>query len=347
MIDESILNFIESSLGISVKKNETLKPYTTIGVGGVADYFAEVSNSDDLKNLSQLLIQENQPIFILGGGSNLLIGDKGIRGFVIRNSATGIKLNHKIKLKIKESLIVRKQESSTQEFLKWRDLKYNEITKEGMQVEVDSGTSLAFLINKTLDENITGLEWFARIPGTIGGAIWNNIHGADHFFGDYVASVKYIDKLTGNIIEAEHQYLNFRYNYSFFHERPTVILSAKLNLPLGNISRAKYIFREWVSRKNFQPYNSMGSTFSNLSEEEKIKYNLENLSAGYLIDKILNLKGTRVGGAMISDSHSNFIVNMGGASASDVLELITLVKEKSKKELGFSLKEEIVCVGEF
>lgn len=332
-----------------IQENIPLAKFTTFGIGGPADYFIDVSTEEELLEAVKFASGKNIPITIIGGGSNVLISDSGIRGLVIKNTISGFKvLNKTSNSQIKKSDAPRKEETLSQKnALNWRDLLYTEDATEFVNIRVKAGTNLGYLINKTIDQGITGLQWFARIPGTVGGAIWNNIHGADKLFGDYVTSVKFVNKKTGEVDILQHEDLGFQYNKSIFHDDAKIILEADLNLFLGNKEKAKETMNEWIKRKSMQPYNSPGCTFSNLSEEDKQKYNLENLSAAFVIDKILELKGTRIGNAQISENHANFIVNLGGASANDVMSLIKLINQKCQEKLGFELKNEIKFLGDF
>jgi UDP-N-acetylmuramate dehydrogenase len=332
-----------------IQENIPLAKFTTFGIGGLADYFIDISSEEELLEAVRFAHEKNISITMLGGGSNVLISDQGIRGLVIKNTISGFEVLEKTSIsQIKKSDAPRKEESLSQKnALDWRDLLYTEEATEFINIKVKAGTNLGYLINKTIDQGFTGLQWFARIPGTVGGAIWNNIHGADKLFGDYVTSVRFIDKKTGEIEILKHEDLGFGYNKSIFHDDTKIIVEADLNLFLGNKEKAKETMNEWIKRKSMQPYNSPGCTFSNLSEEDKRKYNLENLSAAFIIDKLLDLKGTRIGNAQISENHANFIVNLGGASANDVMKLIKLINEKCQEKLGFELKNEIKFLGDF
>lgn len=332
----------------SVKQHQKLSSYTTFGIGGECDYFVDISSEEDLKPILNIANENNIPITVLGGGSNVLISDKGIRGLVIKNSISGFDILEKSSSKIKISDKPRKEEYLwDKNMLSWRDLMYEENASDFINIKVKAGTNLGYLIHKTIEQGITGLQWFARIPGTLGGAVWNNIHGADKLFGDYVTSVRFIDKKNGKFGEYSSEDLNLQYNKSIFHDDSKIILESNLNLFLGDKEKALFTMNEWIKRKSMQPYNSPGCTFSNLSEEEKQKYGLENLSAAFIIDKILNLKGTQIGDAQISNKHANFIVNLGEAKADDVMELINLINKNCREKLGFELKNEIKFLGEF
>ncbi|MBU1017272.1 MAG: FAD-binding protein [Patescibacteria group bacterium] len=332
---------------IFIKTNEPMSKHTSLRVGGPAEYFAEANTFEDLVLLYKYAREENSPIFILGSGTNILVGDRGICGLVIKNNVFKIEILGKVPFSFKKAAVSRRQETHWRKgFLSSADLRYEEDVKEGVLVEVFSGTPLAFLINQTLKKGITGLSWFSGIPGTVGGAVWNNIHGGDLFFGDFLKTVSFVDK---GIVpqELSSEELNLKYNSSYFKNSSKIILSAKLVLPLGDKRKAREVSEEWIKRKSAQPQNSAGCTFNNLSDSEAKRLNLENCGAGFIIDKILNLRSLKVGGAQISDRHANFIVTDGTANASDVVKIIETVQARCMEKLGIKLKEEIVRVGEF
>ena len=229
MINDQILAQFKI-INPNIKSNEKLSTYTTFGIGGPADYFIDLKDEQDLPSLIKFANENKLLITILGGGSNVLISDEGIRGLVIRNSISGFEILEKSSLKIKKSDQPRKEENLwNKNLLSWRDLLYEEDAAEFVDVRVKAGTNLGYLINKTIEQGITGLQWFARIPGTVGGAIWNNIHGADKLFGDYIISVKFIDKRTGEFGIYTADDLKLQYNKSIFHDESKIILEADLN----------------------------------------------------------------------------------------------------------------------
>ena len=338
---------VNRKIKASVQENELMSEHTSLWVGGPADYFSEVDNLNDLVFLYKCARECSLPVFILGSGTNILVGDKGIRGLVIKNQISKIAVLGKAPFDFRKTGNSRRQESHWRGgFISSGDLESEEKTKDGVMVEVFSGTALSFLIGQTLKEGITGLQWFSGIPGTVGGAVWNNIHGADHFFGDYLSEVAFIDE---DLVEKRlsREELNLGYNCSYFQGLSKIIISAKLLLPLGDGRRAFRVSKEWQRRKSIQPRNSAGCTFSNLTEDQAKKLNLENCSAGFVIDKILNLRGFRVGGAQISENHANFIVTGENSKAGDVVKIIDTVQAACFEKLGIKLKEEIVRVGEF
>ncbi|PIS22950.1 hypothetical protein COT49_02575 [candidate division WWE3 bacterium CG08_land_8_20_14_0_20_40_13] len=326
--------------------NEPMSNHTSLKVGGSADLYVMAASRDQLISAYTKSAKNNMSIFILGGGTNILVGDKGIRGAVVKNNWRDLEIGGTVKTKLIEERKKRNQQTIWRTgLLNWDDLGISSAT-EGIKIKVSSGYSLPLLISETLKRGITGLELFSGIPGTVGGAVWNNIHGADWFFGDFLDEVEVCNN-NGNVYCIKNDRLSLEYNDSYFHTHDLLIVSATLNLFLGDVKHAKETSKEWIKRKTVQPKNSAGCIFSNITEEEKIKAGLDNLSVGYIIDKVLGLRGYQVGQAKISESHANFIETFSGAKASHVVAVIDHVKNLAKEKLGLNLIEEIVRVGEF
>lgn len=342
-----IKNKLEQKFNIPVLIDEPMCKRTSLRVGGPADYFVIAKTMSYLEGLYKYAKDIGLPIFILGSGTNVLVGDKGIRGLVIKNEAYGVRVTGKINSPLKKTGRARRQETHWRKgFLTTSDLYYEENVNNFAGVEVLSGTVLSMLIKMTLDNKICGLQWFAGIPGTVGGAIWNNIHGAHSFFGDFMQEVVFVDGHLNTQVMSKDE-LKLKYNESFFQDNSKLILSSKLTLPLGDYKKAKMVSAEWAKRKIIQPKNSAGCTFSNLSENERERLGLENCGSGFIIDKILNLRGLSVGGAKVSEDHANFIETNSNARAKDVLEIIEHINNKCYQKLGINLQEEIVRIGEF
>lgn len=347
-MNQATLSKIEDKLDLNIKTNESMANHTTLKVGGPAEYFVEVNSKDKLIETYKIAKKENIPVFVLGGGSNILVGDKGIKGLVIKNKVLGYESikQTKIQRKVKNEEKARKNvEHWRKDLLQWVP-DYIEDTNDGVILEVLSGTPLSYLINKTLDNGYTGLQWFVRIPGTFGGAVWNNIHGAEWHIGDFIEEIKVID-VNGCEKDLKRDQLSLKYNETYFQKSGDLIISAKLFLYLGDKEKALQTLLEWKDKKSIQPLNSAGSTFGNLSEDQKKQAGLENGAAGYIIDKVLGMRGYKVGNTMISEKHCNFIETNKASKASEVLQIIEEVKSKAKSKLGIDLKEEIVKVGQF
>jgi len=345
----SNLEFLEKTLterGLDCKVNHELAAYTTWKIGGKADLFIKVNSSDDLLFALYEAQKHKVPYTILGWGSNVLISDEGIRGLVIKNAGREIKINDE---KTTETIEAKEPKARLQEvdkdnYYSFQDLDYDESSFPSVEVEVDSGAYLPYLINILIDKGITGLQWFAGIPGTAGGAVYNNIHGGSHFFSEYVKSVTALNE-NGDLIEYSKDQMGFDYDYSIFHNNNDAIISVKLILRRGDKEKARKTSIAWATRKRLQPANSAGCTFQNVDLETQQQYNLESNSWGYIIDKILNFKGYQVGKARISQKHAAFIETEQGAKASDVLAIFEKVHTESQNKLGIVPKAEIFFLG--
>ncbi len=296
-----------------VKKNEILAPYTYFKIGGPADYFVTVKSSEELKEAILSAESSNVPWFILGGGSNILVGDLGFRGLVIKNEA--------------ESMVI-----------------------SGGILTAESGVKMVKLAAFANENSLAGLEVFMSVPGTLGGAVYNNSHfrpEKNEFIGNLVESAEILYKgpapLSGagpyKTITVDRDWFQFGYDYSRLHDEPGVVLKVKFSLKTADPEKLKKSSMELLKERNSrQPVgqSSCGCMFKNP----------DGLSAGQLIDDA-EMKGKRVGGAMISDKHANFVINTGGAKATEVLKLMELTKEAVKTKSGIDMEPEIFMVGEF
>jgi len=306
-------------LSMTFQKNVLLKNYTTFKIGGPAKYFCIVKDKKDLIEAVNFARRTAKlPFFILGGGSNLLVADKGFNGLVIKIE--------NCKLKIPACRQAGK------------------ICK----VIAGAGVSLAKLVSITANVSLSGMEWAVGIPGaTIGGAIRGNAGAFDIEMEDLVKKVEVFNAKDGKIKILENKECHFSYRSSIFKKNPDlIILSCELELkkekPFGTAQGREKIKEILNYRKEKHPkFPSAGSIFKN---PENIRASRPrgraSLSARDLIEKA-GLKGKKIGGAQISEQHANFIINMGGAEAKDVLELIDLAKKEVKNKLGIKLEEEI------
>ncbi|MDA8188445.1 MAG: UDP-N-acetylmuramate dehydrogenase [Dehalococcoidales bacterium] len=308
---QDLLSDIQNRLGRDrVKVSEPLSQHTTYRVGGPADLFYEAQTVDELVHAVKLARSLHVPFFILGLGANILVGDKGIRGLVVKNRCAGIEF------------------------------------KGRGRVVAESGAVVADLIEQTKAGGLSGLEHFAGIPSTVGGALWQNLHflAPDRnrtVFVEEVLLGATILTEEGDVIEVGKDYFSFGYDESVLHHRKDVVLKAAFELVPASVADIQQIVDEnlrWRAEKHpdLRQFPSAGSVFRQI----------EGLGAGRLIDQC-GLKGFTIGRAQVSPKHANFIVNLGGASASDVVQLIQLCKEKVKERFGAELTEEIRMVGEF
>lgn len=326
--------------------NKPLKEYTTFNIGGPADFVVIATSLKQLTETIKICTEFKTLVKILGGGSNILISDNGFRGVVIINrcckwnvlDAPDFEHNKQAKTKARLTTL------GTQ-FYTMDNLGYSDAGAEMARVKTASGMRLIPFIKLLFQSNITGLQWFSGIPATIGGAIYMNIHGANYFFADFVHSALLFDGRETRRVNQD--YFKFDYDWSILHNTGEIILEAELNLFKGDVEQAKALSINWARRKSLQPQRSVGCVFRNLSEAEQKKLGLPTSSIGYLIDKVLGLKGLQRGGAVISPNHAAFIENLGNASADDVYYLYNTILEKAKTQLAFDLKPEIEFIGDF
>lgn len=339
-----IQNFIKDlkTAGIQFKENEMLRPYTTFRIGGPAKIFISANTSEILHQVFSLGTKYNIPLLVLGKGSNIIVSDKGFAGLVIFNNTTNLKVIKEYRGVVENDRQIKRRFDQPDAPI--FSTKYNGVISSVI-VEVESGAIVGNLIKQLFKKGISGLEWFSGIPSTVGGAIYMNMHGADHFFGELVQSA--VISNGRNIREVDREYFQFEYDWSILHQTREVVLKANLILNKGNVENAREVAKNWARYKANQPWRSAGCIFQNLTEEQRKQADLPSVSIGYLVDKVLNLKGTRKGDAIISENHAAFIENIGQAKANDVYELINLIKEKTKQKFSIDLTMEVQLIGEF
>lgn len=322
------LTELRAALGSQLKINQILSSYTTFKIGGPADYFVEVRTKEDMIKAVRTALSLKIPYFVLGGGSNILIADKGFRGLVIKNSTNQITIKG-----YKGQLVA------------------GESTGE-VYVEADSGVNFNQLVRFTIEEGLGGIEMHLGLPGTVGGAVYMNSKWGktNNAIGDVIYQVNLIDD-SGEVKPVGANYFNFSYDSSRIQKTGETVLSAIFKLNKADKDKLWESANETIMhRRETQPQGtkSAGCTFRNLSKAEAIMAATPNQtrSAGFLIDHA-GLKGLSVGDAYISDVHANFIVNKGNAKADDVLKLIVLIKAKIHETYKVDLDLEIVKIGEF
>ncbi len=334
------------------KFEEPLARYTTVKIGGPAEVFYEAKNQAKFVELLQYAVANKINVTMLGLGANVLIADRGIRGLVIKNRAGEIKVLEEV-----NQVFVAENEPSEQIMARWdsdnskgsfkydfNDLNYSEVGNERVLVEIDAGVNLNQAIVQLINKGITGLQWFARIPSTIGGGIYNNIHGGTHFISEVLETVTVLNE-EGKILTLPKSELQFDYDQSRFHDTKEIILSAVFNLYKGDAERAKNVVIEWNKRKAVQPSNSLGCTFKNITNEEKKDLGYPTTSVGYVVEHVLNLKGYSIGDAVVSDAHCAFIENKGQATAEQYLQVIKTIISQTKAKTGLTIKPEIFFLG--
>lgn len=306
---------IERAVGRErIHRDVILGPFTTFQIGGPADLFFEARTADELAQVIVLARETEIPYFLLGRGANILIGDGGFRGLVIRSAARSLKVR-----------------SSTS------------------QLWVESGAIMyPDVIHTAVNCGLSGLEHYVGIPSTVGGALWQNLHFLSPpperertmFIEEVVQEAEILTEESVRRTVGV-QYFNFGYDYSILHDRDDIVLSATFQLEPSDSGRMEEIMvanLQW-RRLRHPPLDtepSAGSIFKKI----------EGVGAGRLIDEC-GLKGTRVGGAEITRRHANIMINRGGATASDITALIAHVQEVVERETGYRLEPEISFIGEF
>lgn len=309
---------------LRVKRNEPMMGHTMFRIGGPADLFFETFSQEELITAVKTARELKIPVFILGQGANILVSDRGIRGLVIHNRATNIRV---VGLKGHG----RGRLGGVDEVF----------------VEAESGVLINQLVRFSVDDGLEGLEFLLSVPGTIGGALKINAHfrpEIDEFIGNALAKAKLLTK-EGNVVEVERDYFNFGYDKSEIQKTGDIVLSATFKLKKADKKKLWQIALEDVKYRDLsQPIGipCSGCTFRNPVEENELKVK----AAGYLLEKV-GLRGFKKGNVQFSQKHANFIQNLGNGKAKEVLELITLAKRKVKEKFGVELKEEIFYAGEF
>lgn len=334
---------------IEFKANEPLAPFTTVKIGGPAEVFCLLTEEDQFAKVVQFAKQHKIPVTILGWGANSLISDEGLKGLVIKNSVQAITV-HPEETDVSQFKTHTTQprwqaaDTDSAPSYEFEDLDYQEDDKQRVLVTMSTGVSLPAAINNLLRQGITGLQWYSRIPATVGGAIYNNIHGGTHFIGEVVAQVKVVTP-EGEIKTLKSSELDFEYDYSRFHTSNETIISVDFLLYKGDVEKAQQVSFEWAKRKAVQPQNSLGCIFQNLTEEDQQRLNLPTPSIGYLIQHVLHLQGFTIGDAQVSKKHAAFIENLGHATAKDYLNVIKEITSAAREKCNLELTPEIFFLG--
>ena len=287
-----------------------LAPFTTFKVGGPADWLCETRSAEELVEALRMASDSGVPVTLLGGGSNVLIGDKGIRGLVIRPRGGQI------------------------------------VQLDFSHVRADASATINGLVRWTIQRGLSGLEAWAGTPGTVGGAIHGNAHFGGRLIGDLVASVRLADR-EGTIREVPKGEMEFGYDRSRLQRTREALLWAVFAVGSGDPAKLREVARQSLAfRKRTQPLEtpSAGCVFQNPARDV-VPADIP-ASAGALVDRA-GLKGHAIGGARVSIAHANFIINEGRATAADIRRLIDLCRQRVKERFGVTLLEEVVFLGEF
>jgi UDP-N-acetylmuramate dehydrogenase len=295
-----------------LRTNVPLAPFTTFKIGGPADMLYDATAADDLANAIGAARAASIPFFVLGLGANILIGDRGFRGLVIRNTAAHLQF------------------------------------PAANSILAESGAVMADVIRIAVSRGLSGLEHYVGIPSTVGGAVWQNLHflspaparARTMFIAEVTGSVELLTP-AGSRVTVSGSEMQFGYDTSRLHGSGEVALAVRFDLQPGNAAEVHRVMQENLSWRGsrhpwLEHHPSAGSIFKKI----------EGVGAGRLIDQC-GLKGHVIGGAQISHMHANIMVNLGGATAADVRALIAVAQDAVFEKFGEKLEPEIGFIGEF
>jgi UDP-N-acetylmuramate dehydrogenase len=296
-----------------LERDVPMAPLTTFRIGGPADLLYRARTADELATAVQAARDTGVPYVLLGRGANVLVGDRGVRGLVVRSEVGGVAFPDDVHVR----------------------------AGAGVETYPD-------LIDATVARGLGGLHHYVGIPSTVGGALWQNLHflspapeRARTMFVEEVLESAELLTAEGERRTVGVEYFSFGYDESILHHRADVVLAATFRLEPTPVEELRRVIRENLAwRDDRHPdlwlYPSAGSIFRKI----------DGVGAGRLIDQC-GLKGRLHGGAGIFHKHANIIVNLGGATAADVRALIDLARETVARETGYDLVPEIGFVGEF
>ena len=293
-----------------VQRDVPLAPFTTFRVGGPADWVVRATNAAEVRSTIAAARASGLPIAVLGGGSNVLVADAGVRGVVIRVHGGEVAA-----------------------------------AGDGL-VRADAGLTINGLVRWTINRGVAGLEAWAGTPGTVGGAIYGNAHFKGRMIGELVEGVEVVSG-DGHVVRIGAAEMEFGYDCSRLQRTGEILLSADFRVGAGDPAELRAVARESLAfRKRTQPLEaaSAGCIFQNPDPAVDRVPDGIPASAGALVDRA-GLKGAREGAARVSPTHGNFIVNEGGATAADIRRLIERCRREVRERFGVDLRDEIVYLG--
>ncbi|HEX8974495.1 MAG TPA: UDP-N-acetylmuramate dehydrogenase [Patescibacteria group bacterium] len=307
---------------ITVQENITLAPLTSFRIGGEARFYVEVKSVEELREALDFAKEKKLDFYVLGGGTNLLVSDKGFAGIIIR-------------------------------------MKINEICADDETLTVSAGVPLIKAINVSAAEELAGLEPLAGIPGTVGGAVRGNAGAFGSEIAKFIQSVKALNSKTGEMEIFDAAQCDFSYRSSIFKKnKDYIVISVTLKLQKGSQEEIQKKISETVAKRTSRGLHgvkSAGSFFMNpvvsdpelcalFEKENGVAQKDDKLPAGWVIDQA-DLRGKKIGGAQISELHANYIINADNATAEDVIMLVSFVKQQVRDKFGVQLNEEVNYLG--
>lgn len=303
---------LHDAFGAQLRSDVALRDFTTFKVGGPARWFLETRSSHDLVRALRLAHEGQVPVVLLGGGSNVLVSDRGVDALVIRPRGGVVE------------------------------------QVDEHHVRADAAVTINGLVRWTITHALAGVESWAGTPGTVGGAVFGNAHYGGRLISELIARVHLTDR-AGVVSEVATADLGFGYDRSRLQTTGEILLSADFIVEPGEPAALREVARRSLDyRKRTQPLHmpSAGCVFQNPMPGTDVVPDGIPWSAGALVDRV-GLKGAVEGGARVSPTHGNFIVNEGHATARDIRRLIERCRQAVRNRFGVELREEIVYLGEF
>jgi UDP-N-acetylmuramate dehydrogenase len=305
---ERSLATLKDEFGDKLKIDQPLTEMTTFGTGGLARLFLNIKSPEELSAIVKAVAKHNIPIFMLGGGSNVLIADSGYNGMIVKNSISGLDI-------------------------------------DGDEIHCGAGVELQKLVDFAADNGLTGLEFATGIWGTVGGAVYGNAGAYGSATGAVVKTAELVDR-QGNIKTVEADYLDFSYRSSILKRTGEFVTRVIFALKKGNKETIKQKIAEIMAlRRDKLPIgqHSAGCFFKNIPDKDS---KFGKLSTGKLLEDA-GAKKMHFGGAQVFRNHANIIINDGTAKSSDIKKLADLLKSKVEDKFGIKLQEEVILLGNF
>ena len=303
-LDKALIEFLQTKVPSEyIFVDEPMDKHTTFRVGGCADCFVEIGRVEELTAIIKYLKQTERDYFVLGNGSNVLFGDKGFRGLVLHIGK-----------------------------------RFSDIEVKDNKIKAQAGVLLTTVAKTAWQHALTGMEFAAGIPGTVGGAVVMNAGAYDGEMKQVVQTVTVLSE-AGEVMELSNNSMQFSYRNSIMKNRPFIVLETEFSLQEGNADEIRAKMDDFNERRRSkQPleYPSAGSTFKR--------------PEGYFAGKLImdaGLRGYSIGGAQVSEKHCGFIINKSNATAADISELMDEVTEKVKRRFFVTLEPEVIRVGDF
>ena len=299
---------------LTIRPDQPMSLHTTFRIGGPAEFLTRASSEAELMAALDWAERRSLPVTVIGGGSNLLIGDRGIRGLVILVRAPGSSLDGRVHLVVENRVAT---------------------------LTVPAQAPISWLGHLTASQGWMGLEWAAGLPGVVGGAVVNNAGAHDGEMADRLVSLELLDLREKRVVRWSREQLEARYRHTVLKVEPRprrwVVLRAAFALPQGEpveLTARAASYAQW--RRQTQPTGACaGSVFTNPP----------GTYAGYLIEQA-GLKGCQVGGVRVSERHANFFINTGRATAADVRALMAVIQDEVFRRFGIHLEPEIEEIGD-